>query len=52
MEALRLNKNEKMELETVLSKMEKQFGTDYSFKPKKTDFSCGCSGPAQSCIWH
>jgi len=52
MATLYLNENENYELENVLSKMERENGSDYSFEPERNAFSCRCSGPAQSCTWH
>lgn len=52
MATLFLNKDESRDLEVALAKMEREFGTDYSFEPEEKAFSCKCSGPAQSCTWH
>lgn len=50
--SLYLSEDELRELELVLNDMECQSGTDYSFEPELSVFSCKCSGPAQSCAWH
>lgn len=52
MKSLLLDYAETVELDTVLTDLEETFGTDYSFAPESSVFSCKCSGPAQSCIWH
>ncbi len=52
MEKLQLNNSEVMKLETILSSMEMEFGNEYVFVPKENEYSCRCSGPAQSCVWH
>lgn len=52
MASLRLDNAEMMKLDVVLAKLEKEFGREYTFTPEVSDFSCKCSGPAQSCIWH
>lgn len=52
MSTLRLNADERSSLKETLAAMEKQFGKDYTFVPELSDFSCRCSGPAQSCAWH
>ena len=52
MATLRLNVSENASLEAALEKMEALFGSEYSFEPEMSEFSCRCSGPAQSCIKH
>ncbi len=52
MVSLLLNNAETAKLNTVLAALEKKFGTDYTYTPKVSAFSCKCSGPAQSCTWH
>lgn len=52
MASLLLNKKETAMLNAALLEMEKKNGTEYSFVPEVSAFSCKCSGPAQSCIWH
>lgn len=52
MATLRLNVSENASLEAALEKMEALFGSEYSFEPEMSEFSCRCSGPAQSCTWH
>lgn len=39
-------------LNAVLAKLERKYGAEYSYVPEVSDFSCRCSGPAQSCVWH
>lgn len=52
MASLKLTDTETKSLEIALRKMEEKFGNEYSFKPEISEFSCRCSGPAQSCTWH
>lgn len=52
MATLQLNLAEKATLKSTLAKMEAVYGADYSFEPEINTFSCKCSGPAQSCVWH
>lgn len=52
MASLLLDHTESAELDAVLEKLERRFGADYTFIPEESSFSCKCSGPAQSCIWH
>ena len=52
MATLRLNVSENASLEAALEKMEALFGSEFSFEPEMSEFSCRCSGPAQSCTWH
>lgn len=52
MKSLFLNDAEKNLLELIIKNMEKEFGQNYKFTPKENEFSCKCSGPAQSCTWH
>lgn len=52
MAALFLDIADMKELNTVLSNMENEFGTEYSFSPDYSEYSCKCSGPGQSCVWH
>lgn len=52
MAALFLNSDEMDVLDLALTRMEKEFGEEYSFIPEYSEFSCKCSGPAQSCVWH
>ncbi|MBQ1388724.1 MAG: hypothetical protein IIY78_03765 [Clostridia bacterium] len=35
-----------------LSKLEKEYGSEYHYDPEYSEFSCRCSGPGQSCVWH
>lgn len=50
--SLRLDYAETIKLNAVLANLEQKFGTEYSFTPEVSAFSCKCSGPAQSCAWH
>lgn len=52
MSSLFLNDKEKQSICVVLEKMEKQYNAEYSFIPKTSVYSCKCSGPGQSCVWH
>lgn len=52
MATLQLNASENFSLETALAKLEKEYGSEYSFTPEVNEFSCKCSGPGQSCVWH
>lgn len=52
MSKLVLSNSEKEALRVALAKAEARYGKDYTFKPEKSAFSCKCSGPAQSCVWH
>ena len=52
MESLMLNNAENAELDAALDCLEQKFGTEYTFTPEVSEFSCKCSGPAQSCAWH
>lgn len=52
MTALALTNAETEKLNAVLANLEDEFGTEYIFTPECSEFSCKCSGPAQSCTWH
>ncbi len=52
MKSLMLNSDEFSVLNLTLEKMEAKNGNEYSYTPEKSTFSCKCSGPAQSCVWH
>ena len=52
MASLFLDNTELKALDIVLADMESEFGAEYSFSPDYSEFTCGCSGPAQSCAWH
>lgn len=52
MSTLRLDAEERVHLNETLAAMEAQLGKDYTFVPEMSEFSCKCSGPGQSCIWH
>lgn len=52
MKELTLSSNDKRVLDSILSSLEEQFGTEYAFTLEKNIYSCKCSGPAQSCAWH
>lgn len=52
MATLHLDSSENSSLEAALAKLEEQYGTEYSFIPEIKEFSCKCSGPGQSCVWH
>ena len=41
-----------LSLNQLISKLEEKFGKDYIYQPEHSEFSCKCSGPAQSCVWH
>lgn len=52
MASLFLSHVETAKLNAVLANLEQKFGTEYSFTPEFSAFSCKCSGPGQSCTWH
>lgn len=52
MASLLLNSAENAKLNAVLATLEKKYGKDYAYKPEISAFSCKCSGPGQSCVWH
>lgn len=52
MDSLFLSDKEKQALYATLEQMEKTHGAEYSFVPEASVYSCKCSGPAQSCVWH
>lgn len=52
MASLMLSKTETAKLDAALERLEQKFGKEYTFTPEVSEFSCKCSGPAQSCTWH
>lgn len=50
--SLILDPRELEKLAETIDSLEKHFGADYTYEPAENAFSCSCSGPAQSCIWH
>lgn len=52
MTSLFLDSTELKALDTALTGMEDEFGAEYLFSPDYSEFSCKCSGPGQSCVWH
>ena len=52
MDSLFLNDEQMSTLNKTISTLEEMFGKDYTYQPEQNEFSCKCSGPAQSCVWH
>lgn len=52
MASLRLDATEMSNLNDALKALEGKFGQEYTFAPESSEFSCSCSGPARSCVWH
>ena len=52
MKSLKLSSKENAKLKNALEVMERSQGSEYNFVPTVSEFSCKCSGPAQSCVWH
>ena len=52
MSSLFLNDTEIKKMHDAIESMENDYGNKYSYQPESSVFSCSCSGPQQSCIWH
>ena len=52
MASLLMDAAEMAAMDEKLSKMETEYGSEYHFEPEYSEFSCKCSGPGQSCVWH
>ncbi len=52
MQNLFLNEGQTQALNQAILELEEVFGAEYTYAPEVNEFSCKCSGPAQSCAWH
>lgn len=52
MNSLFLTDRQMLILNQLIVELEEKFGKYYTYQYEEDEFSCKCSGPAQSCIWH
>lgn len=52
MKNLFLDANQVKVLNKTIFELEEKFGANYFYVPSINEFSCKCSGPGQSCLWH